>query len=100
VPVLAAAMRGGDGRVMLQVGCMGAEAEWAVSTLIELLSHESPQLRALAARTLGQIGPAASAAAPALERATKDPNGAVQGAAKAALDRIGNGLKPPQREGP
>jgi HEAT repeat protein len=100
VPVLTDAMWNGDGRVLLEVGAMGADAEWAVQTLVGLLSHESPQLRALAAQTLGRIGPAAGGAVEALQRATKDLNVAVQGAARGALDRIAVGLKPGQREGP
>jgi HEAT repeat protein len=88
VPVLAGAMRGGDGRVLLEVGAMGEEAAWAVPALVGLLSHELPQMRALAAQTLGRIGPAADRAVGALERATQDPNVAVQGAARDALDRI------------
>jgi HEAT repeat protein len=100
VPVLAAAMRDGDGRLLLDVGAMGEEAEWAVPTLIGLLSHDSPQIRALAAQTLGRIGPAAGESVAALDRATKDSNVAVQGAAREAIARIGSGLKPVQREGP
>ncbi len=61
-PVLIAAMRGGDGRVMLSVGSLSKDGVWAVPTLIELLSHQTPQLRALAAQTLGRIGPPAAAA--------------------------------------
>ena len=80
VPVLAGAMRSGDGRVLLAVGAMGAEAAWAVPTLVGLLSHESAQMRALAAQTLGRIGPAASEAKAALQRTLRDSNVAVQDA--------------------
>jgi HEAT repeat protein len=90
VPVLAAAMREGDGRTLLEVGAMGPDAVWAVPTLIGLLSHESPKVRALAARALGQIGPPAAAAKTALQQATRDSNAAVQGAAREALNRIGS----------
>ena len=87
-PILISAMREGDGRTLLAVGAMGADAAWAVPTLIGLLSHPTPQVRALAARTLGRIGPAASTAKSALETARGDSNAAVQNAAKDALNRI------------
>lgn len=87
-PVLVGAMREGEGRTLLAIGAMGADAAWAVPTLIDLLSHASPQVRALAARTLGRIGPAALAGKPALEAARRDSNPAVQNAAKDALNRI------------
>jgi HEAT repeat protein len=89
VPVLVSEMRSGDGRLILQVGAMGAGAAWAVPTLIGLLSHESPPMRALAARTLGQIGPPAASAKSALQQTKRDPNAAVQAAARDALARIG-----------
>jgi hypothetical protein len=91
VPVLVNEMRSGDGRLMLQIGALGADAAWAVPTLIGLLSHESPPMRALAARTLGQIGPPATSAKTALHQATRDTNAAVQGAARAALSRVSKG---------
>ena len=93
-PVLTGAMREGDGRTLLAIGTMGADAAWAVPTLVGLLSHESPQVRALAARTLGRIGPAARAAQPDLEAARRDPNAAVQSAAKEALKRIATDAMP------
>jgi HEAT repeat protein len=95
VPALTAAMRAGDGRVLLDVGAMGAGAVWAVPTLIDLLAHPLPQVRALAAQTLGRIGPAAAAAKPALQQATRDSNLAVQQAARAALDQIKSESQPP-----
>jgi vesicle coat complex subunit len=88
VPALTAAMRAGDGRVLLDVGAMGAGGAWAVPTLIELLAHPLPQLRALAAQTLGRIGPAAAVAKLALQQATRDSNPAVQKTAHGALDQI------------
>jgi HEAT repeat protein len=88
VPVLVKAMRAGDGRLLLAVGAMGPEAKWAMPTLIGLLSHESPPMRALAAQTLGRIGPGADDARAALQQALRDPNAAVQAAARAALERI------------
>ncbi len=88
VPVLTSAMRGGDGRLLQEVGAMGEDGAWAVPTLVELLSHESAPMRALAAQTLGHIGDSTSDVKSALERASRDPNAAVQSAAKEALRRI------------
>jgi HEAT repeat protein len=87
-PVLIAAMHRGDGRILLEVGAMGEKAEWAVPTISALLAHEAPQMRALAAQTLGRIGPPARGAESALRRATTDANAAVQEAARAALNRL------------
>jgi HEAT repeat protein len=83
--VLIAEMHAGNGRVLLDVGAMGKDAAWAVPTLIELLSHQSPKVRALAAQALGRIGPTSSDAKFALQRAASDPNPAVQSAAREAI---------------
>jgi HEAT repeat protein len=96
-PVLIAAIREGDGRTLLAIGAMGGDAAWAVPTLVGLLSHETPQVRALAARTLGRIGPAASSAKVSLEAAGRDSNPAVQNAAKEALTRLGNSAGAPAK---
>ena len=85
---LIAAMRRGDGRILREVGAMEEKAAWAVPTVTMLLSHEAPQMRAVAAQTLGKIGPPARTAEAALRRATKDASAAVQEAARAALDRL------------
>jgi HEAT repeat protein len=95
VPVLVGAMRAGDGRILLEVGAMGKEGAWAVPTLIGLLSHESAKVRALAAQTLGRIGLTTSDAMAALQQTLRDPNVAVQGVAKEALNRLH-----PQTAGP
>jgi HEAT repeat protein len=86
--VLIAAMRDGNGRVMLAVGMLGKDGAWAVPELIEMLSHQKPQIRALAAQTLGRIGPAAATAKAALERTAQDSNPAVRQAATEALERV------------
>lgn len=88
VPILAAAMREGDGRTLLEVGSLGPGAAWAVPTLSGLLTHESPKVRTLSARALGNIGPTASASKSALEAARNDPNTGVQKAATDALARV------------
>jgi HEAT repeat protein len=85
---LIVAMRRGDGRTLLAVGDMGAEAAWAVPTLAQLLGHEKAKLRALAAVTLGRLGHAAATAEPALRRAVHDSDPAVRDAATTALDQL------------
>jgi len=87
-PILIRAMRAGNGGTLLAVGKMGADARWAVPTLVDLLSHELVQIRSLAAHTLGQIGPAASDAAPALERMSRDRDPAVREVALEALEHV------------
>jgi HEAT repeat protein len=88
-PVLSAALRAGDGPVFLEVGRMGTEAKWAVPTLTALLSDPRPQIRALAAHTLGEIGPVASDASAALQRTVRDPEASVRKTAQNALRQIG-----------
>jgi HEAT repeat protein len=88
IPVLTKEMRAGNGHVLLAVGAMGKDAAWAVPTLIALLSHQSPKVRALAAQTLGRIGPAAGDARTPLQRATHDTDPAVQSAAQVALGHL------------
>jgi HEAT repeat protein len=88
VPVLSDAMREGDGRTLLEVGALGSGAAWAVPTLSGLLSHASPKVRTLAAKALGNIGPAANGAKIALEAARGDSNAGVQKAANDALARV------------
>jgi HEAT repeat protein len=88
-PLLSAALRAGDGPVFLEVGRMGSEAKWAVPTLTALLSDRRPQIRALAAHTLGEIGPVASDANAALQRTVRDPEASVRKTAQNALRQIG-----------
>ena len=87
-PVLIRAMRAGNGGVLMAVGRLGEDAKWAVPTLVELLTHELVQIRSLAAHTLGQIGPAAKDAAPALERMSRDSDPAVREVALQALESV------------
>jgi HEAT repeat protein len=64
----------------------------AVRPLAELLSSESdPALQVFAARTLGAIGPRASAAVPALREAAARSDPSVRVAAEEALSRISPG---------
>jgi HEAT repeat protein len=84
-------MQEGDGRTLLEVGALGPDAAWAVPTLSGLLSHESFKVRALAAKALGNIGPAAISAKAKLEALRSDNNPTVKKAANDALNRIATG---------
>jgi HEAT repeat protein len=86
--VLISGMREGDGKTLLEVGEMGANAGFAVPILTALLGHASPQVRVLAANDLAQIGPAAASATAALKAAKQDSNPRVKRAAEAALEQI------------
>ena len=55
VPVLTESLLVGHGPVFVEVGRMGADAKWALPTLVKLLSDQRASIRALAAQTLGQI---------------------------------------------
>jgi HEAT repeat protein len=65
--------------------------EPATESLTELLAQEHPIMRASAARTLGEIGRAAQAAAPNLKKVLTDEYGFVAIEAACALCRIGAG---------
>ncbi|HYH64444.1 MAG TPA: HEAT repeat domain-containing protein, partial [Urbifossiella sp.] len=59
-----------------------------------LLKHDRAEVRQLAAHTLGQMGPAAEPAVPALARALADPSRNVRLTAADALAHIGKGAAP------
>jgi len=90
-PTLAARLRTGApfqaqlGEVLTGLGAA------AVPLLTPLLDEENEETRALAAETLGKIGPDAAAAAPALRKRLRDTSSRVQIAAADALGRIGPG---------
>jgi len=88
VPVLTDALCDGDHHVFLELGAIGPDAQWAVPTLIELLSHRNPRIRALSALTLGQLGPTTGAATTALRQAESDPQINVRKMAQQALELI------------
>ncbi|MDB5306945.1 MAG: repeat protein [Gemmataceae bacterium] len=74
-PQLAAALKDDSGLVRVEV----AKALWkvaadkaAVTALAQALADADPSTRHLAAEALGEVGPSAKAAAPALVRALKD----------------------------
>jgi HEAT repeat protein len=89
-PVLIDALRAGDGTAFLEIARMGGDARWAVPTLTSLLSDRRTKIRALAAHSLGSIGPAASDAQAALRQRTRDANASVRKAAHNALRQIGS----------
>jgi HEAT repeat protein len=87
-PVVIESLRAGDGPVFISVGQMGERAAWAVPTLTSLLSDRRPPVRALAAKALGGIGPAARDAERALRQCLRDPEASVRKAARNALRQI------------
>lgn len=60
----------------------------AILVLLELLSHDEPLVRQMAAYGLGKISTPAAVAVPALEARLRDPDDQVQIAARFALWRI------------
>jgi HEAT repeat protein len=87
-PVLMESLRSGEGPVFIAVGRMGERGAWAVPTLTGLLSDRRPSIRALAAKALGEIGPAARGAERALQQSSRDPEASVRKAAQKALKQI------------
>jgi HEAT repeat protein len=87
--VLIDAMKMGEGGTIVAVGKHGANAKWAVPTLVSLLEDRRPGIRRLAADALGRIGPAAADAQDALRQASsKDADDRVRDAARVALSSI------------
>ena len=67
---------------------LGPLAAPAVSSLVECMDDERPQVRAAAATCLGEIGAPASNAAPRLVAALSDPSPDVRVCAALALDTV------------
>jgi HEAT repeat protein len=88
-PVILKSLSAGDGPVFLEVGRMGGDAKWAVPTLTKLLLNPGAGIRALAARTLGQIGVRTNEAEVGLTRSLRDSDPAVRNAAQQALEKMG-----------
>lgn len=86
---IVAAMRSGDGGVVIALAQWQPPPLWATPTLVELLKDRRPGLRRLAADALGQIKANDPQSASALERATHDADDRVREAASAALARLG-----------
>ncbi|MCY3018889.1 MAG: HEAT repeat domain-containing protein [Planctomycetota bacterium] len=70
------------------VRALGYSGKHGVPLLVSLLKHEAPHIRRLAARALGQIGPAASGALTDLRELRQRKDDMVPAAATAALLRI------------
>jgi HEAT repeat protein len=85
--VLIEALRAGHGPVFLEVSRMKPAADWAIPTLIVLLGDSRASIRALAARTLGDVGVVDRSVKSALERSQRDDHPAVRKAAQSALER-------------
>ena len=67
---------------------IGSPAGPAVPTLIAALSNNDGEIRYLATRALGAIGPEAKAAIPAVKERLKDENDMIKSAAANALKKI------------
>ena len=85
--------------VLFLLGCLvaapPAQAQTdtdGVTGLIKALSSKSPVVRKQAALALGELGPKAKAALPALKAALKDADADVRAAVVAALERVENRL--------
>jgi HEAT repeat protein len=87
-PLLIESLEAGHAPLFLEVGRMGPDAEWAVPTLVTLLTHPQPQIRALSARALGEIGVAGRIVETALKQRLRDDSAAVRRAAERALEQI------------
>jgi HEAT repeat protein len=100
LPLLIEGIRDANPRVrnyaVEALGKMGAEARSAVPALAQVLKAKETdtELRQQAARTLGQIGPAATAqGVPALSEALKSPEAVVREAAAETLGKFGGQAK-------
>lgn len=87
--VLIDAMKSGEGGIIVSVGEMEGDVAWAVPTLIDSLSDTRPGIRRITANALQQIGSAAAAAKPTLQRLAKsDQDERVRDAAQQALSAL------------
>jgi HEAT repeat protein len=90
IPALMSAIWTGDVRRRAVAGAsMMRVGEAAVPSLVQSLSHPAAEVRAKVAHLLGQIGPAAAEARPALQALQNDRDDAVRARAAAALKAIG-----------
>jgi len=94
VPQLRAALALGGDRATVSAGALGAYGEASAAAVPELtkaLRSADPQLRWMAARALGDIGPAARDALSSLRRLENDPNETVRNLAAEAIAHISAG---------
>jgi HEAT repeat protein len=95
LPALEHALDDGDASVRVaaalviqKIAPRNTSYEWAIPTLIALLSDRRASIRALAARTLGDVGLADSRVESALQRSLRDSRPAVRKAAQQAQKKI------------
>jgi len=86
--VIEGALSGEDAARFVAVNACRVFGEPAISSLTARLGAEETPIRAAAARALGEVGPQARTARPALYELLKDPDSSVRAAAEAALDSI------------
>jgi len=94
VPQLRAALALGGDRARASATALGAHGEASAAAVPELtkaLRSADPQLRWMAARALGDIGPAARDALSSLRRLENDPNETVRNLAAEAIAHISAG---------
>jgi HEAT repeat protein len=72
------------------LGQMGAQADVAISELMQALKDPDPLVRGSAARALGAIGEPAKGAIPRLQDLLDDPNQDARGGAAAGLAALGD----------
>lgn len=75
-------------RAMFALEKWGISATIAVPSLVPLLEHEDPDVRATAIHTLGTMGSAAKCALPLLAERLWDPIGFVRTASASAIDYV------------
>jgi HEAT repeat protein len=85
---LTAAMRTGDGGVILALTSWEPPPAWAAPTLVMLLKDRRPGIRRLAADALGHTGQSSAEAKAALRNASKDPDDRVREAVTGAIARL------------
>lgn len=90
IPALSRALRDNQGRVRWEAAiALAAMGKDSITTLIEALDEKDSKTRHAAAYALGEIGPAAVTAVPALVRSLNDQDQAVRNSAAYSLTTIG-----------
>ena len=93
MPELERCLKEGNSKVRLYAAgvvadCIRAEDTFCIPTLIEVLNDRDARVRDYAAHALSRFGPAAKAAAPALEKGLKDSEAQVRITAAMALSAM------------
>ncbi len=86
--VIDGALSGEDAARFIAVNACRVFGEPAIALLTARLGAVEAPVRAAAARALGELGPQARTARPAIYELLKDPDAAVRASAEAALDSI------------